>query len=145
MGKLKSGAKKTRQQRLASLNRQLLDQLNRVEREAGRFEKALLEYAQESNWCITPRSTDGQETTHTAVEWVGTLPGPWLAQQALNPPKPAMPNPDSGTSVVQSAVEASEVIVASEGEISAWPECSGCGGKINPDYGKCIGCSKGAE
>src|SRR3990167_3983197 len=103
MGKLKSEAKKTRQQRLASVNQQLLDQLNRVEREAGRFEKALLEYAKESNWHTIPKSTDGQETT-------------------------------------QSAVEASEVIVASEEEISAWPECAGCGGKVNPDYGKCIRC-----
>lgn len=140
MGKLKSEAKKTRQQRLASVNQQLLDQLNRVEREAGRFEKALLEYAKESNWHTIPKSTDGQETTHTAVDWAGPSPGPRLAQQALNPPKPTMPNPDYGTSVVQSAVEASEVIVASEEEISAWPECAGCGGKVNPDYGKCIRC-----
>lgn len=83
MGSIKSGAKKTRQQRLASVNQQLLDKLNHVEAEAGRYEKALVQYARESNWCAISKSTDGQETTSTASEWLGPGNGPYLAQVCL--------------------------------------------------------------
>lgn len=80
MGFFKSEAKKTRQQRLASVNQQLLDKLNHLDAEAGSYEKALLEYANSTNWRAIPKSTTGYETTGESFEWIGKGNGPSLAQ-----------------------------------------------------------------
>ena len=106
MGVIKSAAKRTRQQRQALANQQLVDRLNLVEREADRFEKALLEYAKESNWA--------QKIGHEMggafeSEWLGPGNGPYFAQNALNPPKPTMANPDSGLMPVRSIAQIDEL------------------------------------
>ena len=98
MGVIKSVAKRTRQQRQALANQQLVDRLNLVERKAGKYEKALLEYAKESNWCTAPKSTDGQETTSVSAEWLGPGNGPSLAQNCFGPP---IVVPDSGSTEVK--------------------------------------------
>ena len=87
MGAIKSAAKRTRQYRLASINQQLLDKLNSVEREAGKYEKALLEYAKESNWCTSPPDEVdigvGTLKRPQVTEWIGPGNGPSLAQACL--------------------------------------------------------------
>lgn len=100
---IKSAAKRTRQQRLANINQQLLDRLNSVEREAGKFEKALMEYAYESNWAMAVEDPTHNSHGQNDPCWLGPGTGPSLARDALNPSKLTMANPDSGKSPVQTA------------------------------------------
>ena len=91
---IKAATKRTRQQRLAGTNRRLVDILNACGRKAGKYEKVLLEYAKESNWCSVPVSTDGR--TSTGLGWIGPGIGPSLAKDVLNPPTYM---PDAGKSL----------------------------------------------
>ena len=91
MGLIKSRTKRTRQQRLAGTNRRLAVILNACERIVGKFEKALLEYANGSNWASNP--------DHPNIpEWLGPGNGPSLAQACFKPP---IGVPDSGSTEVK--------------------------------------------
>lgn len=79
MGLIKSRAKRTRQQRLEATNQRLVDILNACGLRVEKYEKALLEYAKESNWYHIP----GRETTYDLIEWVGPNNGPSLALDVL--------------------------------------------------------------